>query len=174
MKLFSTLRLAAAICGLLVFAGPVAHSGTGCLGGCAVFDRSVQAFQASGPVSLNAGQTASACATNLDGSPVFILIALLQADNGSLLGTQQVQLPAGGGSCLNFNRTAQSNIQSGNIIGVIVANGHLTELGVILQDRPGSGGCIAASLQIQSTTINNTGGQTFLYVPMKDFLETGR
>ena len=38
----------------------------------------------------------------------------------------------------------------------------------------GSGGCIAASLQIQAMTINNVVGQTFLYVPMKDFNETGQ
>src|SRR5438046_9862441 len=91
MKFFSTLHLAAAISGMLVCAGPAAHSATGCPGGCAVFDHSVQAFQVSGPVSLNVGQTASVCATNLDSSPAFILIGLLQPDNGSLLATSQAQ-----------------------------------------------------------------------------------
>lgn len=39
----------------------------------------------------------------------------------------------------------------------------------------GTGGDITASLQIQATTINNTAGQTFLYVPMNDLQEkTGR
>jgi hypothetical protein len=57
---------------------------------------------------------------------------------------------------------------------VIVPNASLTEFGGIVQDRPGGGGCIAGSLQIQAPAINNTPGQTFLYVPMKDFVEKGR
>jgi hypothetical protein len=125
-------------------------------------------FQASGPVSLAAGQNASVCATNLDNSPVFILIALLQADNGSLLAVRQEQLQAGGGSCLNFARSVQT--PSGNVIGLAARNAHLTELGAIVQDRPGDG-CIAASVQIQAAGVNNIPGQTFLYAPMKDFQE---
>ena len=60
------------------------------------------------------------------------------------------------------------------MIGLVVANAHLTELGAIVQDRPGSGGCIASSLQIQAAGPNNIAGQTFLYVPMKDFDEKGQ
>ena len=131
-------------------------------------------FQASGPVGLQIGQNASVCATNLDNSPVSILIALLQADTGSLLGVKQQVLPAGGGTCLNVARSPNQQVASANVIGIVVPNAHLSELGVIVQDRPGPGGCIAASVQIQATTVNNTPGQTFLYLPMKDFQESGR
>jgi hypothetical protein len=126
-------------------------------------------FQASGPVSLLTGQNASVCATNLDNSQVSIVIGLLQADTGSLLSVKQQVLPAGGGTCLNFVGSPNQQVQV-NVIGLVVPNASLTDLGAIVQqDRPGSGGCIAASLQVQATTINNTLGQTFLYVPMKDF-----
>lgn len=129
-------------------------------------------YQASGPVSLMGGQNASVCATNLDNSPVAILIALFQADNGSLLGFRQDVLQPGGGSCLNYLKTPQPNplTQGGNVVGLVAANAHL-EQGTIVQVGPGGGGCIAASLQIQGTTIYNAPSQTFLYVPMKDFQE---
>jgi hypothetical protein len=41
-------------------------------------------FQASGPANLAAGQNASVCATNLDSSPVSVVIAVFQADTGAL------------------------------------------------------------------------------------------
>jgi hypothetical protein len=126
-------------------------------------------FQASGPVSLLTGQNASVCATNLDNSQVSIVIGLLQADTGTLLSAKQQVLPAGGGTCLNFVGSPNQQVQSNNVIGLIVANASLTDLGAIVQNSPGGGGCIAASLQVQATTINNTVGQTLLYVPMKDF-----
>ena len=53
-------------------------------------------FQASGPVSLMVGQNARVCATNLDNSPVSVVIALFEADTGSLLAVNQQQLSAGG------------------------------------------------------------------------------
>src|SRR5438046_251814 len=94
-------------------------------------------FQASGPVNLMTGQNASVCATNLDNSPVAVLIALLQPDNGSVLGVQQQQLQPGGGSCLDLVRTQQpKGPAQGNVIGFVVANAHLTELGAVVQDRP--------------------------------------
>jgi hypothetical protein len=124
-------------------------------------------FQASGPVSLASGQNASVCATNLDNSPVSVVIALLQPDTRTLIASQQQMLQSGGGTCLNF--APGPNQQGGNVIGLVVPNAQLNDLGGIVQIRPGGGGCIAASVQIQTTTLNNTAGQTFLYVPMKDF-----
>ena len=127
-------------------------------------------FQASGPVSVAAGQNASVCATNPDNSPVSILVALLQADTGSLIATKQQILQSGGGTCLNSLGQTQ-----GNLIGLVVANAHLTELGAIVQDRPGGGGgCITASVQIQTSPVNNTPGQTFLYVPLQHFQWNGQ
>ena len=128
-------------------------------------------FQASGPVSLTVGQNARVCATNLDNSPVSVVIALFAADTGGLLAVNQQQLSAGGGACLNF--LASPNQQAGgDVVGLVVTNAHLNASGGIVQVAPpGSGGCIAASVQIQAMTINNSVGQTFLYVPMKDFQE---
>jgi hypothetical protein len=127
-------------------------------------------FQASGPAALVAGQTASFCATNLDTSTVFVLIAVLQADTGGLSAVQQ-QVPQGGaGTCLNY--PASPNLPAGsNISGLGATKASLTELGGIVQSHsPGGGGCIAASIQIQ-TLSPNIGAQTFLYVRMKDFQE---
>jgi hypothetical protein len=168
MKLPLAALRTAAICAALLLSGVPAQSGTNCGGGCSAFDNSVKNFQVSGPVGLMPGQTASICATNLDNSPAAVLIALLQADTGTLLATRQDQLAPGAGSCLNVTRNSQPN-GSANVIGVVVPNAHLTEFGVIVQDRPGGGGCIVASVQIQAASPNNTSGQTFLYVPMAVF-----
>src|SRR5215471_3890562 len=84
-----------------------------------LFEDSVQDFQISGPVALNGGQNASVCATNLDDSPVSILIGLLQADTPSLLASKQLTLAPGAGTCLNFSRQLQPNggLQAGgNVI----------------------------------------------------------
>jgi hypothetical protein len=129
-------------------------------------------FQASGPVSLATGQNASVCATNLDNSPVSAVIALLQLDTRTLIASKQQMLQSGGGTCLNF--APGPNQQGGNLIGLVVPNAQLNDLGGIVQIGPSGGGCIAASLQVQAITINNIVGQTFLYVPMKDFNETGQ
>src|SRR5712691_1534135 len=141
-----------------------------------LFEDSVQDFQVSGPVALSSGQNASVCATNLDDSPVSILIGLLQADTPSLLASKQVTLAPGAGTCLNFTRQLQpnGNPQSGaNVIGVVVPQGRVNGQGEIVQDRPG-GGCIAASVQIQFGTANNLPGQTFLYVPLQDHHDAHR
>ncbi|HZR28399.1 MAG TPA: hypothetical protein VFA71_06430 [Terriglobales bacterium] len=138
-----------------------------------LFEDSVQDFQVSGPVALSSGQNASVCATNLDDSPVSILIGLLQADGPSILAVKQVTLASGAGACLNFTRQLQpnGNPQSGaNVIGVVLQGGRVNSQGAIVQDRPG-GGCIAASLQIQFGAANNTPTQTFLYVPMQEHHE---
>jgi hypothetical protein len=135
-----------------------------------LFEDSVQDFQISGPVALSAGQNASVCATNLDDSPVSILIGLLQADMPSLLASKQVTLAPGEGTCLNFSRQVQPNggLQAGgNVIGVIVPDGHVNSQGVIVQDRR-SGGCVTASLQIQFGNAANLPGQTLLFVPMQE------
>jgi hypothetical protein len=130
-------------------------------------------FQASGPAGLVAGQTASVCATNLDASTVFVLIAVVQADTGGLLAVKQQVLQGGAGTCLNY--PASPNLPVGsNIIGLVATNASLTESGGIVQSHaPGGGGCIAASVQIQ-TVSPNIAAQTLLYVPMKDFQETSR
>jgi len=130
-------------------------------------------FQVSGPVGLAAGQNASVCATNLDSSPISVLIALLQADNGSLLARTAVTLQAGTGTCLNYSFPPSPNgpTPARNVIGLVVPNARITDLGAIVQDRPG-GGCITASLQIQAGTLNNVAGQTFLYVPMQEHHES--
>jgi len=135
-----------------------------------LFEDSVQDFQVSGPVALHGGQNASVCATNLDDSPVSILIGLLQADTPSLLASKQVTLAPGAGTCLNFTR--QNSQSDGNVIAVVIPNGRGSQ-GVIVQDRPG-GGCITASLQIQFGTASNLPGQTFLYVPMQEHREAHR
>ena len=99
-------------------------------------------FQASGPVSL--------------------MTWLFQADNGSLLAVRQETRQPGGSACANFARTPQPDtgterqVQSGNVVGLVVPGGRLSTLGAIVQDRPGGG--IAA----------------FLYVPLKDFQENDR
>lgn len=159
--------VAATLICLAVLAQP-AHSSV-------LFENSVLFdFQASGPAGLSAGQNASVCATNLDSSPVSVLIALLQADNGSLLASQTVTLQAGAGKCLNYSFPPSPNgpAPARNVIGLVAPSAHLTEPGAIIQDRPG-GGCISASLQIQAATLNNVAGQTFLYVPMQDHHESG-
>jgi hypothetical protein len=100
--------------------------------GSVVFENNVLfKFQASGPVSLSTGQNASVCATNLDKSPVSIVIGLLQADTGSLLAVKQQVLPAGGGTCLNFVGSPNQQVP-GNVIGLVVANASLTDLGARL------------------------------------------
>ena len=132
-------------------------------------------FQASGPVGLAAGQNASVCATNLDSSPISILIGMLQADTGSLLANKAVTLQPGTGTCLNYSFPPSPNgpTPTRNVIGLVVPNAHFIEPGAIIQDRPGGGGCITASLQIQAATLNNVAGQTFLYVPMHEHQESG-
>jgi hypothetical protein len=138
-----------------------------------LFEDTLQDFQLSGPVALNAGQNASVCATNLDDSPVSILIGLLQADTPSLLASKQVTLAPGAGACLNFSRQLQPNGNAptaGNVIGVVIPNGRVNSQGVIVQVGPG-GGCITASLQIQFASANNLPGQTFLFVPMQEHRE---
>ncbi len=140
-----------------------------------LFEDSVRDFQISGPVALSSGQNASVCATNLDDSPVSILIGLLQADTSGILATKQITLAPGAGSCLNFTRQqSNGNPQiSANVIGVVIPDGHVNGQGEIVQDRPG-GGCITASLQIQFSAQNNMPGQTFLYVPLQEHHETHR
>jgi len=161
----------AVIARVIVFASLV---GLATMAQCSVlFEDSVRDFQVSGPVALNAGQNASVCATNLDDSPVSILIGLLQADTPSIIAVKQVTLASGAGACLNFTGQPSPNGNpqtAANVIGVIVPNGRVNGQGAIVQDRPG-GGCITASLQIQFGAANNTPGQTFLYVPMQEHHE---
>jgi len=143
-----------------------------------LFENSVlNDFQASGPVALRPGQNASVCVTNVDESPISILIGLLQADTGSLLAVRETTILPGEGACLNFIQPSpQANQQpspAGNVAGIIVPNAHLSGQGAIVQDRPG-GGCIAASLQVQTVDAANGLGQTLLYVPMQEHHEHGR
>jgi hypothetical protein len=140
-----------------------------------LFENSVlHDFHASGPVSLGPGQNANVCVTNVDESPVSILIGLLQADTGSLLAVEQATLPPGEGACLAFTQpSVQPNQQpaSGfNVVGIVVPNAQLSGQGAIVQDRPG-GGCITASLQIQTVDANNVVAQTLLYLPMQEHHE---
>lgn len=142
-------------------------------GASSVFDNSVlRDFQVSGPVSLMSGQNASVCLTNVDDSPVSILIGLLQADNGSLLAVREATLQPGEGACLNFAQPSpQPNQQPSpavNVFGIVVPNAHLSGQGAIVQDRPG-GGCITASLQIQS--VANDIIVSSQYVPMQEHHE---
>ena len=142
-----------------------------------LFENSVlHDFQASGPVALGPGQNASVCVTNVDESPVSILIGLLQADTGSLLAVQKATLPPGEGACLSFTQpSVQPNQQlaSGvNVVGIVVPNAQLSGQGAIVQDRPG-GGCITASLQIQTVDASNIVVQTLFYVAMQKHHEHG-
>jgi hypothetical protein len=143
--------------------------------GSVLFENSIlHNFQASGPVALTPGQNASVCVTNVDQSPVSILIGLLQADTGSLLAVREAALQPGEGTCLNFSRQSpqpnQPSEAGTNVVGIVVPNAHLSGQGAIVQDRPG-GGCITASVQIQTVSPNNTAGQTQLYVPMQEHHE---
>jgi len=143
-----------------------------------LFENSVlNDFQASGPVALAPGQNAGVCVTNVDDSPVSILIGLLQADTGSLLAVREAAVQPGEGVCLNFTQPSpQPNGPPANgstVVGIVVPNAHLSGQGAIVQDRPG-GGCITSSLQIQSVDPNNVVGQTLLYVPMQEHHERGR
>jgi hypothetical protein len=140
-----------------------------------LFENSVlNDFQVSGPVALAPGQNAGVCVTNVDDSPVSILIGLLQADTGSLLAVREAALQPGEGACLNFAQPSQQPngppANAANVVGIVVPNAHLSGQGAIVQDRPG-GGCITASLQIQSVGSNNVVGQTLLYVPMQEHRE---
>lgn len=131
------------------------------------FQHSVRDYYASGPVTVQAGQRASACATNLDESPVSILIGLLTADTGSLLASEQVTLQPGTGVCISYHlppSQGEEQIAPKNVVSVVVPHGVLQQNGEIVQDRPG-GGCITASLQVQALTLNNILGPTLLYVP---------
>jgi hypothetical protein len=134
-------------------------------------------FYVSGPVALAPGQNAGVCVTNVDDSPVSILIGLLQADTGSLLAVRQAAMQPGEGACLSFTQPPAPNgppANGSNVVGIVVPNAHLSGQGAIVQDRPG-GGCITASLQIQSVDpTNNLVGQTLLYVPMQEHHEHGR
>jgi hypothetical protein len=143
--------------------------------GSVLFENSVlHDFQASGPVALTLGQNASVCVTNVDDSPISILIGLLQADNGSLLAAREAALQPGEGTCLNFSRQSPQPNQTpeagSNVVGIVVPNAHLSGQGAIVQDRPG-GGCITASVQIQTASPNNSVGQTQLYLPMQEHHE---
>jgi len=143
-----------------------------------LFENSVlNDFQVSGPVALGPGQNAGVCVTNVDDSPVSVLIGLLRADTGSLLAVKQATLQPGEGACLNFAQPSpQPNgppANALNVVGIVVPNAHLSGQGAIVQDRPG-GGCITASLQIQSMNPNNTVGQTLLYLPMQEHRERSR
>jgi hypothetical protein len=140
-----------------------------------LFENSVlNDFHVSGPVGLAPGQNAGVCVTNVDDSPVSILIGLLQADTGSLLAVKEAALQPGEGACLNFAQPSQQPngppANAANVVGIVVPNAHLSGQGAIVQDRPG-GGCITASLQIQSVGSNNVVGQTLLYVPMQEHRE---
>ena len=128
----------------------------------------VQVHFISGPVSLSAGQSATACATNPDDSPISILIGLLQADSSSLLASRQITLQPGMGVCLGYARPTGQQQQelSPNVYAVVIPNGRVDSLGRIVQVSPGGGGCIVASLQIQTLPINNFPGQTIVYAQM--------
>lgn len=129
----------------------------------------VEVHFASGPVSLQVGQTASSCTVNPDSDPISILIALLQADNGNLLTTRQLVLQPGTEGCVHYTRPAPQgnmNLPSLNVYTVVVPNGRIEASGRIVQDRPGSGGCIIGFLQIQTPAFSNAPGQTILYSQM--------
>jgi hypothetical protein len=116
---------------------------------------------------MQPGQSAQACATTLRENPVSIFIGLLDADNGALLASQQVALQPGTTVCISANGAQQQGPM--NVTAVLLKNGRLTPDGEIVQDRPGGGGCIFGSVQIQATP-NNTPGQTILYAPMLEHL----
>ncbi|GAC1417954.1 MAG: hypothetical protein NVSMB62_09210 [Acidobacteriaceae bacterium] len=140
-----------------------------------LFERSVRDYYASGPVTLQGGQRASACTTNLDESPISILIGLLTADTGSLLASEHITLQPGTGVCISYHMPVSqgdNQIAPKNVVGVVVPNGFLQQNGEIVQDRPG-GGCITASVQIQTFTPNLTLGQTLLYVPFLQHHSSG-
>ena len=139
----------------------------------------VQLYWASGPVALLTGQTANACATNPEDSPISVLIALLSADNGSLLASRQVALQPGMGACVAYTHPVpQQGILSlqlsPNVYAVVIQGGRLESTGRIVQDRPGGGACIVASLQIQLATPNNTPGQTILFAQMLEYRDAMR
>lgn len=153
-----------------VLAGFLASFALSSLPACAsvAFERSVKDYYASGPVTVQGGQKASACTTNLDDSPISILIGLLTADTGSLLASEHVTLQPGTGVCVSFHLPAsqgENQAVARNVVGVVVPNGFLQQNGEIVQDRPG-GGCITSSVQIQAITPNDTLGQTLLYAPL--------
>jgi hypothetical protein len=140
----------------------------------AIGSRDLQDFQVSGPVGLMPGQNASVCATNLDNSPASILIALLDASNSGILAVREAALQPGEGVCLNFTKDQQPNGPSSsgsNVVGLIVPNGRVDGQGAIVQSVGPGGGCIAASLQIQLLTPDNTLGQTLLFAPMLEHHE---
>jgi hypothetical protein len=124
----------------------------------------VQMHFASGPISLGIGQSANTCAVNPDSETVPVLIALLAADNSTVLAIRQATLQPGAGVCLNYTRVPNNvNVQPQSVYAVVVPNGSLDANGRIFQFAPGGGGgCIVASLQIQVPVL----GQTILYAQM--------
>jgi hypothetical protein len=91
-----------------------------------------------------------------------------------LLAVKEAALQPGEGACLNFVQPSQQPngppANALNVVGIVVPSAHLSGQGAIVQDRPG-GGCITASLQIQSVGSSNVVGQTLLYVPMQEHRE---
>jgi hypothetical protein len=130
----------------------------------------VQLFWASGPLALLAGQTASASATNPDDSPVPFLIAVLTGNGSAILATTQTVLQPGAGTCVNYTRSNAGP----NVYAVVVPNGQLVGNGGIVQIRPGGGGCIGASLQIQPFSVNNVPSQTILYAQILRYEDSMR
>lgn len=133
----------------------------------AAFLSGVRVHFISGPVSVASGQTATACASNPDDSPAAVLVALLQADNGTVVQTHQTTLQPGTDTCLSWVRQLQPNTPQSalNVYAVVVPNGRIDSAGRIVQDRPG-GGCITASLQVQTPAVANVAGQTIVYSQM--------
>ena len=95
----------------------------------AAFVSDVEMHFVSGPVDVGPGQSANACATNPDDSPVAVLIALLQADTGNILQTRQMTLQPGRRTCLAWTSPLQSVGQSPAIYAVVVPNGRIDSAG---------------------------------------------
>jgi hypothetical protein len=164
MTIRAALLTAATLAGSIMCFG--ATSGARVTQGPVHFDESVHFYSAAGPVAIQPGQSAQACATTLRETQVSIFLGLLDADNGALLASQQVALQPGTTVCISANGAQQQGPM--NVTAVLLKNGRLTPNGEIVQDAPG-GGCIFGSVQIQATP-NNTPGQTILYAPMLEHL----
>jgi hypothetical protein len=134
-----------------------------------LFERSVRDYQATGPVSLQAGQSASVCATNKDPNPISILVVLITADNGSVLASQEATLQPSTGVCLDYTRAVPPANQqiSPQVVAFVIPSGRFIQNNVVVQDAPGGGGCFVASVEIAASTPNNTVAQLVLHVELQ-------
>jgi hypothetical protein len=98
-------------------------------------------FHASGPVAISVNHSANLCVTNLGNKTVRTLLAYVNAQTSpnqanitppQILAVREAALDPGAGFCLGKtglelkNAVGPNNPGDGNVIGIVVPNGHFT------------------------------------------------